>query len=215
MRVEKMMEFNDIIESTNKVRGHMQDDLSRKIYDCRIMNTLTYDYKYITAITKDGVDVFCRLRKMLEPYINKYDLIIDGAGFYGKSIKATLTDVEWTCICDRSVHGGEDWDIPLLTRKEAVKKYPQAVFVISSVLYGVEIENELRSLGVRNIINMGKTLAEYTDADPKQYYDVFTFDKDEIIADVGCFDCESILQYFNYANREYKKIYSFEPEPKQ
>lgn len=210
-----MMEFNDIIESTNKVRGHMQDDLSRKIYDCRIMNTLTYDYKYITAITKDGVDVFCRLRKMLEPYINKYDLIIDGAGFYGKSIKATLTDVEWTCICDRSVHGGEDWDIPLLTRKEAVKKYPQAVFVISSVLYGVEIENELRSLGVRNIINMGKTLAEYTDADPKQYYDVFTFDKDEIIADVGCFDCESILQYFNYANREYKKIYSFEPEPKQ
>lgn len=101
-----MMEFNDIIESTNKVRGHMQDDLSRKIYDCRIMNTLTYDYKYITAITKDGVDVFCRLRKMLEPYINKYDLIIDGAGFYGKSIKATLTDVEWTCICDRSVHGG-------------------------------------------------------------------------------------------------------------
>lgn len=215
MRVEKMMEFNDIIESTNKVRGRMQDDLSRKIYDCRIMNTLTYDYKYITAITKDGVDVFCRLRKMLEPYINKYDLIIDGAGFYGKSIKATLTDVEWTCICDRSVHGGEDWDIPLLTRKEAVKKYPQAVFVISSVLYGVEIENELRSLGVRNIINMGKTLAEYTDADPKQYYDVFTFDKDEIIADVGCFDCESILQYFNYANREYKKIYSFEPEPKQ
>ena len=50
----KMMEFNDIIESTNKVRGRMQDDLSRKIYDCRIMNTLTYDYKYITAITKDG-----------------------------------------------------------------------------------------------------------------------------------------------------------------
>lgn len=44
---------------------------------------------------------------------------------------------------------------------------------------------------------------------------MFTFDKDEIIADVGCFDCESILQYFNYANREYKKIYSFEPEPKQ
>ena len=31
MRVEKMMEFNDIIESTNKVRGHMQDDLSRRI----------------------------------------------------------------------------------------------------------------------------------------------------------------------------------------
>ena len=133
MRVEKMMEFNDIIESTNKVRGRMQDDLSRKIYDCRIMNTLTYDYKYITAITKDGVDVFCRLRKMLEPYINKYDLIIDGAGFYGKSIKATLTDVEWTCICDRRVDGGEYWDIPLLTRNEAVMKYPQAVFVISSI----------------------------------------------------------------------------------
>lgn len=86
---------------------------------------------------------------------------------------------------------------------------------ISSILYGSEIENELICLGIKNIINMWKILSEYTKADPKQYYDVFAFDKDEVVADVGCFDCESILQYFNYANKVYKKIYSFEPEPHQ
>ena len=43
----------------------------------------------------------------------------------------------------------------------------------------------------------------------------FVFDKDEVVADVGCFDCESILQYFNYANKVYTKIYYFEPEPHQ
>lgn len=40
-----MKVYNDIINMTNKIRSRMQDDLSRKIYDCKIMNALTYDYK--------------------------------------------------------------------------------------------------------------------------------------------------------------------------
>ena len=39
--------YNNLIKNSNKVRGCMQDDLSRKIYDCKVLNTLTYDYKYI------------------------------------------------------------------------------------------------------------------------------------------------------------------------
>lgn len=210
-----MKVYNDIINMTNKIRSRMQDDLSRKIYDCKIMNALTYDYKYITAITKDRVDIFSELRKTLDIYINKYDLIIDGAGYYGKSIKNTFSDIHWKCVCDRSKSGAENWDIPLLSRSEAVNKYPHAVFVISSMLYGSEIEEELRKLGVTNILNAGNILNKYTGADSKQYYDVFEFGDEEVIADVGCFDCNSVFQYFKYGNNKYKQIYSFEPEPKQ
>ena len=209
------MIYSEVINNANKVRNHMHDDLSRKIYDCRVMNTLTYDYKYITNITKDDIDIFSELCKMINHYGKEYDFIIDGAGYYGKSIKATLTDINWKCVCDRSRSSEWFWNIPLLLRSEAVEKYPNAVFVISSILYADEIEKELKELGVRNIINMGSILAKYTEADSRQYYDVFSFGENEVIADVGCYDCYSTLQYFKYANQDYKKIYSFEPEPKQ
>ena len=99
--------YNNLIKNSNKVRGCMQDDLSREIYDCKVLNTLTYDYKYITLITKDKIDVFEELKRQLEQYKNKCDIVIDGAGYYGKSIKATMTDVEWTCVCDRTVSDTE------------------------------------------------------------------------------------------------------------
>lgn len=44
---------------------------------------------------------------------------------------------------------------------------------------------------------------------------MFKFSHDEVIVDVGCFDCQSTMQYFKYGNERYKKIYSFEPEPEQ
>lgn len=63
-----MIDYKDLLKRTNTIRGCMQDDLSRKIYDGRVMNALTYDYKYITAITKDGVNIFNELERMLESY---------------------------------------------------------------------------------------------------------------------------------------------------
>ena len=74
--------YNNLIKNSNKVRGCMQDDLSREIYDCKVLNTLTYDYKYITSITKDKIDVFEELKRQLEQYKNKCDIVIDGAGYY-------------------------------------------------------------------------------------------------------------------------------------
>lgn len=210
-----MKEYKSIIKNTNKVRNRMQDYISKQIYDCRVMNALTYDYKYITAITKDGIDVFDKLKEMLKPYKDKYDLVIDGAGYYGKSIKSTLFDIKWTCVCDRNASNTDWWDIPFLSRTEATRKYHDAVFVISSMMYYSEIENELRQLGINRIVNWGKYLSELSKVDPRQYYDVLKFDENEVIADVGCFDCYSMLQYFTYGNKKYKKIYSFEPEPQQ
>lgn len=207
--------YNNLIKNSNKVRGCMQDDLSREIYDCKVLNTLTYDYKYITSITKDKIDVFEELKRQLEQYKNKCDIVIDGAGYYGKSIKATMTDVEWTCVCDRTVSDTEWWNIPYMSRADAVKRYPDALYVVSSMLYGLAIEKELKQLGVKNIINFGRYISKYGEVNPKQYYDVFKFSNDEVIVDAGCFDCQSTMQYFKYGNERYKKIYSFEPEPEQ
>lgn len=95
--------YKRAIINSNKVVEYMQDDLSRDIYMARVMNSLTYDYNYITRITVDNIDVMDKLRKDIESYIREgRKLILDGAGYYGKSIKMTLKDVKFECFSDRN-----------------------------------------------------------------------------------------------------------------
>lgn len=211
-----MVNYKNILNKTNAVYGCLQDDISRDIYRARVMNSLTYDYNYITQITVDNIDVMDKLRKDIEPFIKEgRKLILDGAGYYGKSIKMTLKDIKFECFSDRNSQENLVMGIPVFSRNDAVEKYPDALFIVDSMVYAGPIKAELKQLGVEHILDFGSYLGKYGKALDNQYYDVFRFSGDEVIADVGCFDCESILQYFNYANREYKKIYSFEPEPKQ
>lgn len=208
--------YKRAIINSNKVVEYMQDDLSRDIYMARVMNSLTYDYNYITRITVDNIDVMDKLRKDIESYIREgRNLILDGAGYYGKSIKMTLKDVKFECFSDRNSQEKMIMGIPVLSRKEAVEKYPDALFIVDSMVYARPIKTELKQLGVEHILDFGSYLGKYGNARDNQYYDVFRFGDDEVIADVGCFDCYTMIQYFKYGNSKYKKIYSFEPEPHQ
>lgn len=211
-----MINYKNVLNITNDVYGCLQDDVSKDIYKARVMNSLTYDYNYITQITVDNIDVMDKLRKDIEPFIKEgRKLILDGAGYYGKSIKMTLKDIKFECFSDRNSQENLVMGISVLSRKSAVEKYPDALFIVDSMVYAGPIKAELKQLGVEHILDFGSYLGKYGKARDNQYYDVFRFSDDEVIADVGCFVCYTMMQYFNYANREYKKIYSFEPEPKQ
>lgn len=70
--------YKRAIINSNKVVEYMQDDLSRDIYMARVMNSLTYDYNYITRITVDNIDVMDKLRKDIESYIREGRKLILG-----------------------------------------------------------------------------------------------------------------------------------------
>lgn len=57
--------YKKLMDVTNKVYEQLQDDISRKIYKARVMNSLTYDYNYITGIAVDGLDVVNYLKTAL------------------------------------------------------------------------------------------------------------------------------------------------------
>lgn len=180
------------------------------------MNSLTYDYNHITQITIDNLDVMSELRRDIEPYIKDgRKLILGGAGYYGKSIKMTLKDIKFECFSDRNSQENLVMGIPVLSRKDAVEKYPDALFIVDSMVYARPIKVELEQLGVEHVLDFGSYLGKNGKALDNQYYDVFRFSDDEVIADVGCFDCYTMKQYFKYGSSKYKKIYSFEPEPQQ
>ena len=213
---ERRMNYYELFKNTNGVYARLQDDLSRKIYKDRIMNSLTYNYSFITDMLDEKFDAISWLQQELNKYIPAgKEIVLDGAGYYGKSIAMTLNHYPWVCICDRNSSEKEIFGFPVLSRKEAIKKYPDAVFVISSMTYCGEIKSEYVANGITDIINFGSYLNINNKENEKQYYDVLSFSDEEVIADVGCFDCASMLRYFKYANNKYKKIYSFEPEPTQ
>lgn len=210
-----MRDYTEFIEKTNRIYNCMADELSKKIYVSRIMNSLTYNYNYIADITKDGFHALDELRKHLEQYMDgKHEFVLDGAGYYGKSIRATMKDIPWLCFSDANPKEKEIMGLQVLKRTEAVKKYPHAVFVVSSLVYAGEIKRELQELNVDRIVDLDSYVGKQ-EADERQYYDVFDFAEDEVMVDVGCFDCYTTLQYFKYGNTRYKKIYSFEPDPMQ
>lgn len=210
------MNYNELFKSTNGVYARLQDDLSRKIYKDRVMNSLTYDYSFITDMMDDKFDAIDWLQQQLDQYITEgREIVLDGAGYYGKSIAMTLKSYPWVCICDRSSSEKDIFGFQVCSRNEAIEKYPNAVFVISSMTYCGEIKKEYIANGITDIINFGSYLNEKNKENEKQYYDVLPFSNDEVIADVGCFDCASMFRYFKYANKQYKKIFSFEPEPTQ
>lgn len=127
----------------------------------------------------------------------------------------TLKDIKFECFSDRNSQENLVMGIPVLSRKDAVEKYPDALFIVDSMVYARPIKVELEQLGVEHVLDFGSYLGKNGKALDNQYYDVFRFSDDEVIADVGCFDCYTMKQYFKYGSSKYKKIYSFEPEPQQ
>ena len=208
--------YKKLMKTTNIIYGKLQDDISRKIYKARIMNSITYDYNYMTQISVDGLDVIKYLRTKLEPYIqNETKLVLDGAGYYGKSIRRTLADINFECFVDKCLQESTVMGLRVISRKQAASEYKDALFIITSMVYGRQIKGELEKLGVKSILDFGEYLNQNSAIMENQYYDVLKFNDDEVIADVGCYDCYTMKQYFKYGNEKYGKIYSFEPEPKQ
>ncbi len=208
--------YKDLLIKTNMVFGQLQDELSKDIYMARVMNSVTYDYNYISRIAVDGLDIISELRTRLKPYIaSGTKLILDGAGYYGKSIRRTLQDVVFECFCDRNPCQELVMGLPVLSREAVVEKYPDALFIITSMVYDGQIRKELSELGANNVLDFGQYLNDNSSIRDNQYYDVLKFSEEEVIADVGCFDCYTTKQYFSCVTKKYKKIYSFEPEPDQ
>lgn len=140
--------YKNLINVTNRVYGQLQDDISKDIYKARVLNSITYDYNYITQIAVDGLDIFKYLREQLKPFIEKKTkLILDGAGYYGRSIKRTLDDIHFECFSDGNPNQDTIMGIPVISRREAVLKYKDALFVITSMVYDKQIKMELEQLG--------------------------------------------------------------------
>lgn len=210
------MNLENIIESVSMIYASIQDEKSRRIFNDRLMYSLTYGYNYIADMSiSDDMPMKWLETEIQKCYTDKHPLILDGAGYWGKSIRNTLPEYNWVCFCDKNPTDEKLLGLPVYTREEAVQKYPEGIFVVTPINVSKAIKKELESYEIANIIDFGSYLNNTYMFDDRQYFDVFKFTENEIIADVGCYDCDSMFKYFQYGNKKYEHIYSFEPEREQ
>ena len=105
----------------------------------------------VVQIQNDSMSVYHR--NILGRLENSNEVVIFGVGRYGKMIMKALKagGIEGIkCFCDNNpnIVGLNIEGLPIVRPEEALKRYPDAVFVITAINYPIEITAQLLKMGV-------------------------------------------------------------------
>ena len=194
-----------------RIYERLLDEESRKLFELRIAYLIDNNQdNYMKAVCKlyddwKAVDI--------EEKAKAGGVIVFGCGRDGKMANILLSawGYKVICFCDTYKYGGTIDGKDVLSVDEVVEKYRDNIVVIASSLHVGEMYRELvqRGFPYANIVlpKYKKILA----IRGKQYFDVFEPCPEEVYIDAGTFDGETIFDFIEWTNGNYKKIYSFEP----
>jgi len=197
----------------------LQDDESRQLFLCR--------YQYCISGNKDilleevGIShKYCTDSKYKEAWDSlrmdtkrrETGVILFGAG---KNLKHCVADMERNniavrAVCDSSetMVGQEKCGYVIIDPAFSVQEYKTLVFVITPTkdLFIQEIHDYLVGMGIPC-----EAILIYNRAE-KQYFgpDFITPVSDEVFIDAGCYDGETIVDFYEFAGKG--KVYGFEPD---
>jgi len=199
--------FND-----NGTRGklvsvyeHLQDAESRAIYKARSLFSLTDEREEMAEVIRN-MTVAKELRRAVEAHAWQ-ELVLFGAGTWGKAIRRFFADVPWSCFADNRKAGQIVEGLPVISGEQLLQK--SHAFIVNAVLFKYrEIEGQLLAGGVQpeRMITLGRI------AEERQYFDLpaLPHDEHECLVDVGGYDGETSLAFTRWAP-QYEHIYLFEP----
>lgn len=198
------------LDKLTEVYSCFEDELSREIYENRIMYSLTNADSYKYKIIKSSKVTKLFMKKM-EDYQNK-PVLVYGAGRRGKTLIESF-DYDYKCLIDKNKAGGYESGIPIISLQDARERYPDSVVILTNKLYNVQIKQQLIDEGIdeKNILNLG----EMTDVMMKKmYFDLpqLPHVHQEVFVDLGGFDGCSSIGFMNWCNKDFKHIYIFEPD---
>lgn len=114
-----------------------------------LMEGSTFFMKYAAVIARLTLDEALR---QISEYSEYENLVIFGTGNVGKAIYVFLSNcgIPARVFCDNNPEkvGDTIFEVPVVTPAEAVTRYPDAMFIISSLRAENEMSSQLRLLGV-------------------------------------------------------------------
>ncbi len=203
-----------MIQKIRSIYDHLGDDESRKIFEKRLMYSLTGDRRYITEIVKDTV-LYQEVRDIL--LRDEHRKYIVGAGQWGKIMTDLFREFGIEGLLDNYVSGTYN-GLPILPMKEFLKNTTEASVYIASTTFHRELCQVIAEIGVapeRVVDVAGMMLKVYHE---QQYFDLPYLEQHrkehEIFIDGGCYDGANSVRFAQWAGNAAKTIYAFEADGK-
>jgi len=200
------------IDLFSKIYRQLGDETSKEIFKNRLMYSMSEDSRWIFETIKFVRRGNCFL-KQLEHCSIHGEIVIFGAGVWGKDLQKITRTYPWKCFVDNHPKASEMHGLPVIRGNEFLERYHDEYIFISSRIFYKEIYEQLIRAGipVSNIINVGEVLDELSAV---QYFDLEYLKpagEKEIFLDVGGFDGMTSVYFSKWSQRD-SFVYVFEPD---
>ena len=199
----------------NKIYWQLQDEISREIYKNRLMYTITGDKKYVFENVKlmNGRREFL---DQLDRVSQDGEMVIFGAGFWGKDMYSAFSGYPWKYFIDNDPHSDSYDGIPILRVEDFIRDYHGEYIFISSRIYHTPMYQQLidQNIPEEKIIDVGGLL---DDLSKKQYFDLKylpRFRNGEVFVDAGSLDGMTSVYFKEWCKEIPAMVYAFEPDEK-
>ena len=199
--------------SIKNIYSHLQDDISRQLFENRLLYALTGDEAYINRLIAslpqkaklDQAAAFCRE--------HREKIVFYGAGNDLLLLSRLYQDLPVQRFCDGSrKKQREGWrGIPVMSPEELLGMKEDVYVAVATSGFYREIVRFLREggFGQGQILNLGLA----TDVE-RQYFDpdVLAPQAEGVFIDGGCFDGGTDRAFIKWCAGRYQKILAFEPD---
>lgn len=211
--------MRELFDLSRKTFGMLRDDMSRRLYEKRVMYSLTGDESFIYEMLesfriKDKMDAM-----MAELSKHSDRLVIRGAGNDFKTLKYWYPDMQFLMFCDNDpvkIASGICYGKKVVSPQEFYEEYRDHPVLINSVAYNEEILQELRGNGIpEDHIFNPRDCYERNFCD-SQYFDdeIIRPVPHEVFVDGGAYDGATSLRFAKWCGGDFDRIYAFEADKK-
>ena len=211
-------------EMTNNVFAHLNDEISKKIFEARMQYAKTGDLGYITGLESKYRNLNSDMQVYVEKIRKGAHCLIYGAGVAGHYLAGRFKNfgVIIDAFIDPDESKGpvdEQTGIKVITEKDLAENkalYDGKTLVIS---YPVKpVADEIRKRLINDIgISENNIIGGIFDwrNNQGQYFDYFEARENEVFVDCGCFDGATCYNFAGWCgSKGFDHIYSFEADPK-
>jgi len=212
-----------LIENSRFVYNNLGDELSKRIYENKLLYSLTEDYRFISNIVNLSFPVD-EYNNLVRSKFKNSPVIIYGAGFVGLNFLQLCTDVNVRAFCDseESKQGSLFCDHKVISPEELANDYSDCAVAIAvfDSFAEKEIITKLERLGIskEKIVTIDDIVPFRCDLRKAYFHPDIILPQqlqNEVFIDGGCYDFRTSQRFKEYCKENYENIIAFEPNPKQ
>ncbi len=206
------MDYN-LMEVTKKIYDVIADEESKRVFENRIMYSLTRDEQYLMNLIQ-SVEIYKAIRQVFERDTRKK--YIFGAGIRGQYLVQLFSDVSFEAFIDSYASGCVS-GLEIIAFDEFIKADDgDSIIYISALKYQQEQYEQLRAARISKdrIVNIAKMQADFWYE--RQYFDLPELGQNmgerEVFVDGGCYDAANAMRFMEFAKDTDAYVYAFEPD---